>query len=473
MLFNLKDRIMQNISMFQTTAMPESRILETESSCRKKRLRIALVSYRSNPFCGGQGIYVSYLARALKELGHRVTVISGEPYPELDPEITLVPLPGMNFYDYPTAWAAIKDRGLNSFTDVLEYASYITGGFPEMYTFGRKLSRYMEKNGQKFDIVHDNQSLCYGLLDLLKTDVPVVTTIHHPITRDEHLALASEPKWYKRLLIRRWHRFLWMQKQVAPKIPCVITVSQCSKNDIIEDFKVAPEKFEVVYNGVDLEQFAPLPDVLRQPFRIMATASADIPLKGLSFLLEAVASLEETFPDICLTVLGKPKPNGPTESLMKDLGIAGRVQFVKGVTTRQLQLLYAKASLAVVPSLYEGFGLPVAEAMACGVPVISTTGGALPEVVGDAGILVPPGDAAAIAAAIKDLLLNPDLRAKLGCAGRCRMEKHFSWKEAAVATVNVYRNVMAQKVGYRDSTHQLKDVESRQKSELRHSLFRR
>jgi len=403
-----------------------------------------MVSYRSNPFCGGQGIYVSCLSRALKALGHDVTVISGEPYPQLDKGIRLIKLPGMNFYDYPTAAAAVKDRGIKSLPDLIEYLSYITGGFPEMYTFGQRLKKYLLKHRNRFDIVHDNQSLCFGLLDILKAGLPVVTTIHHPITRDRCLALENEPKWYKRLLIHRWHYFLRMQKQVAPKIPQVITVSECSKKDIAKDLSVLPYKMNVIYNGVDLEQFAPLPNVESVPFRIMATASADVPLKGLSFLLEAVGELTCDFPEISLTVLGKPKSQGPTQTLIKTLGLEGRVRFVSGITTNELQRLYARSQVAVIPSLYEGFGLPAAEAMACGCPVISTTGGALPEVVGDAGILVPPADQTALALGIKELFLNEEKRRRLSRAGRKRMQVYFNWKKAAAHTAVVYFNAIHQ-----------------------------
>jgi glycosyltransferase involved in cell wall biosynthesis len=244
------------------------------------------------------------------------------------------------------------------------------------------------------------------------------------------------------LLIRRWHSFLGMQKKVAVKIPGVITVSECSRKDIMEDFRVSSDKFDVVYNGVDLEQFAPLAQVERLPFRIMATASADIPLKGLSYLLEAVGKLKEKLPEIELTVLGKPKSNGPTEKLIDTLGIKDRVRFVKGITNGELQRLYARASIAVVPSLYEGFGLPAAEAMACGVPVISTTGGALPEVVGDAGVLVAPGDSNALAFAMEELLLNSTRRKELAVKGRQRMERHFNWTQTARASVRAYNRLL-------------------------------
>jgi glycosyltransferase involved in cell wall biosynthesis len=409
-----------------------------------RRLRIALVSYRSNPYSGGQGIYVKYLSRALAELGHHVQVISGEPYPELDSSVGLIPLPGMNFYDYPTARAAVRDRGLSSLTDALEYLSYISGGFPEPKTFGRRLARYMAGQGQGFDIVHDNQSLCSGLLQVMSRNIPVVSTIHHPITRDLETALANEPQWGMRLLIRRWHSFLRMQKRVAPRLKQILTVSDCSRQDLVRDFGLNPERISVVHNGVDLTSFAPMDDVERRPFRVMATASADVPLKGLSTLLQAVSQLKNEMPRLELTVLGKPKTDGPTERMISELELNDHVRFVNNITTQKLRYLYARASVAVIPSLYEGFGLPAAEAMACGVPVISTTGGALPEVVGRAGILVPPGDAPRMARALKTLLESPEMGLSLGRQGRQRMEASFTWDKAARRTVQVYERLLAE-----------------------------
>lgn len=431
-------------SLTDQPSMPLGQARNPRHSCSPDGLRIALVSYRSNPYSGGQGIYVKYLSKALADLGHDVRVISGEPYPELDDPVRLVPLPGMNFYDYPTARAAVRERKLSCLTDVLEYLGYISGGFPEPRTFGRRLARYMAAHGRSFDIVHDNQSLCFGLLKIMAMDIPVVSTIHHPITRDLTTALANEPQWGMRLLIRRWHSFLRMQKRVAPELEQILTVSDCSRRDIVKDFKLEQDRISVVHNGVDLSSFAPMDGVEREPFRIMATASADVPLKGLNTLLEAIGLLKDDMPQLKLTVLGRPKTNGPTARLVRELELGSRVRFVNNLTTHELRTLYARASVAVVPSLYEGFGLPAAEAMACGVPVVSTTGGALPEVVGQAGILVPPGEPLEMAGALKTLLASPELRHSLGRQGRRRMEDNFTWDKAARRTVQVYERLLAE-----------------------------
>ncbi|MBS3780622.1 MAG: glycosyltransferase family 4 protein [Desulfovermiculus sp.] len=411
---------------------------DSDSRC----LRIALLGYRSNPYCGGQGIYLRYLSQALAQLGHQVDVISGEPYPELTPEVSLIPLPGLNLYSYTKPNQGLKDRGLHSITDVLEYASFISGGFPEPYTFIRRLIQYFRTQGPDYDIIHDNQSLGSGLSSLLKSGWPVVSTIHHPITRDLNLALANEPKWGMRLFIRRWHRFLAMQKRIAPRLNRIITVSEQSKKDLIQDFRLRSDKIDVVLNGVDTQTFAPRPEIQRTPHRIMATASADVPLKGLIHLLKAVSELIPDIPDLELVVLGRPKDNGPTARLLNQSGLHRHVRFVHGLSTDQLVTEYAKSSLAVVPSLYEGFGLPAAEAMACGVPVIATDAGGLPEVVGNAGCIVPPANSQVLAAVIKSLLGNPESLYSLGLNGRQRMLTKFTWKRAAEETVDVYRKVI-------------------------------
>ena len=415
------------------------------ASSDTRPLRIALLGYRSNPYCGGQGIYLSYLSKALLELGHSVDVISGEPYPDLSPGVKLIPLPGLNLYSYSKPTKGLKDRGLHSWTDILEYMSFITGGFPEPLTFTRRLAHSFRKQAPAYDIVHDNQSLGSGLLSLQNQKQAVVATIHHPITRDLRLALANEPQWGMRLFIRRWHAFLAMQKRVAQQMDRIISVSRQAKMDLVHDFQLPASGIDVVLNGVDTHIFAPRPEVPRIPNRIMATASADVPLKGLIHLLQAIVSLKSEIPDIQLRVLGRPKTDGPTARLLQQADLHEHVCFVHGLSTEELVREYAASSLAVVPSLYEGFGLPAAEAMACAVPVVATDAGGLPEVVGNAGCIVPPGDSQALAAVIRSLLAQPETLNSLGQAGRRRMLNQFTWKRAAEETEAVYRRVLKKK----------------------------
>ncbi|MEX0943687.1 MAG: glycosyltransferase family 4 protein [Pseudomonadales bacterium] len=423
---------------------PHDNLDDTVKPNGESALRIALLGYRSNPYSGGQGIYLHYLSKALVDDGHSVDVISGPPYPDLIDAVNLIKLPSLDLFSAPNHVTALRPRHLLSFSDTFEYFSMLTGGFPEPYTFGRRLQQYFHRERPNYDIVHDNQSLCYGTLALQEAGIPLLTTIHHPITSDLSLALSNAQTWKLRLLIRRWHSFIGMQKKVASRLNHIVTVSECSRNDIMTAFGLDPRRVNVVYNGIDTEIFRPLPEVEKKPFQIMATASADQPLKGLKYLIEAIATLKVSYPGLRLVILGKLNDDGDTHKLIDRLDVRDRLTFVSGVSTLDVVRLYAESTLVVVPSLYEGFGFPAGEAMSCGVPVISTTGGALPEVVGDAGLLVPVRDAQALADGIKSMLENPTERARLSQAGRKRIVEKFSWQVAAKDMVRLYRDIIGQ-----------------------------
>lgn len=403
-------------------------------------LRICLLGYRSHPYGGGQGIYLHYLSKALVDLGHSVDVISGQPYPQLDPRVRLIPMPGMNLYE--KGLASLRPHHLGSWANMAEWLGKLTGGFTEPYAFAHRVAAYLRTHGHEYDLVHDNQCLATGMLDIQK-HLPLVTTIHHPITRDREIALKATQGFWMKLLVRRWHSFLGMQKKVAGQLKHLITVSECSRQDIAQAFGVDADKITLIYNGIDTDVFRPMPDIEKIPYRLMATASADQPLKGLRYLLEAFAQLLPQYPQLSLLLVSKPKPGGETEQLIRQLGIGEQITFVSGIDTEQLVRYYAQAEVAVVPSVYEGFGLPAGEAMACGVPLVSTRGGALPEVVGDDGLLVPTKDSAAMAEAIATLLNHPARREALAHAGRERMLHEFSWALAARDITRYYEKVIA------------------------------
>ena len=404
-------------------------------------LSIALLGYRSQPFGGGQGIYLKYLSKALVDAGHRVDVISGPPYPHLDPRVRLIRLPSLDLFE--NGLGSLRPRHLLSFSDTVEWFSKLTGGFAEPYTFGRRALRYLRRHGREYDLIHDNQSLSYAMLSLQSAGLPLVTTVHHPITNDLRIALDAASTPIERLLVYRWHRFLSMQARVARRLQHVITVSERSRRDIARDFARPLAQIDVVPNGIDTAVFRPLPAIAREPMRLMATASADAPLKGLRYLLLAFAELRRQHTGLELLVVGRPRPGGKTERLVDQLGLREAITFVSQISTEELVTHYARATLAVVPSLYEGFGLPAGEAMACAVPVVATDAGALPEIVGDAGALVPPGDASALAAGIDALLRDPQRRAALGDAARRRIVETFSWDVCARDMVSYYRQVLS------------------------------
>lgn len=407
-------------------------------------LKICLLSYRSNPHCGGQGVYLKNLSRSLKDLGHHVEVISGPPDPQLDDDIPLYQLPGLDLYNPEDPFRVPKLKELMDPINLMEWIGVSTMGFPEPFTFGLRAYRFLHSRLQAFDIVHDNQSLSYGLWAINKK-IPTIATIHHPITIDRNIAIQAESTPLKKMKQWRWHSFIGMQKRVARSLDRIITVSRSARGDICRDFNIRPGRFDIVPNGINTDLFYPIPEIKRKKNRIIVTNSADTPLKGLFYLFQAVAELVKTR-KIEVTVIGAPKENGRIVKLIKELGIGHLIQFTGRIDNGEFVRQYARATVAVVPSVYEGFGLPVGEAMACAVPVISTTGGALPEVVGDAGILVPPADHRALARAIQEVLGNPERAGDLGLAGYRRVQKHFTWFKAAEKTVAAYRKVID---GYR------------------------
>jgi len=416
----------------------------TDDRCGKSSrdpLNICLLTYRGNPASGGQGVYVKYLSKALRELGHRVDVLSGPPYPLLDQGIRLHKLPSLDLYNPDHLFKPKERRSLLSPINAFEFLSMCLGGFPEPLTFGLRAYRHFRRRRPCYDIVHDNQCLSYGLWGLKKMGFPVVATVHHPITVDRAMELAAADTWKKRLKVLRWYSFIGMQRRVIRRLSHLITVSEASRRDISREFNLPIRRFRVVPNGINTEFFYPLPDIPRHPHRLLATNSADIPLKGLAYLLEAVAAVRRTR-RVELVVIGRPKKNGEVEKKIRELGIGDIVSFKGRIPYEAFAEEYARATVAVIPSLYEGFGMPAGEAMACGVPVISTKGGALPEVVGDAGILVPPADARALAEAILKLLGSSEERERLGKAGRERVGRSMTWRHAAEKTVETYREAI-------------------------------
>jgi glycosyltransferase involved in cell wall biosynthesis len=404
-------------------------------------LKICLLTYRGNPTCGGQGVYIKYLSRALRDLGHQVDVISGPPYPEPVEHVRLYKMPGLDLYNPDHLFRPAKYRDLVSPVNQLEFLSMCLGGFPEPWTFGMRVYKYLRSTRPAYDIVHDNQCLAYGLLGLPRIGYPTVATVHHPITVDRDAEIEAAPTFLKKLKVRRWYAFLGMQKKVSRRLPRIITVSECSRKDISRDFGISINNFRVVPNGINTDYFYPLPGVKRPDNQLLVTSSADTPLKGLRYLLEAVASILKKR-EIHLTVIGAPKKEGVIERLARELQLNGAVRFTGRIEYEDFARYYAETTMAVIPSLYEGFGMPAGEAMACGVPVISTSGGALPEVVGDAGMIVPPGNKEALEKAILYLLDHPEKRWQLGQAGLRRVEGSFTWRHAAQKTVDVYREAI-------------------------------
>jgi len=404
-------------------------------------LKICLISYRSNPHCGGQGVYIRNLSHALAEAGHHVEVVAGPPNPLLNnSNVKLSMLKTLDLYNPEALFRIPNLKELYDPINVLEWLGVSTMGYPEPLTFGFRAFRFLRSRLNQFDIVHDNQSLSYGIAAINKR-VPTIATIHHPITIDRKIALDSVTSPIKKIKHMRWYSFIGMQKKVTKKLSKIITVSESSRNDISREFNIHKNKIDVIPNGINIELFYPIPEIKRDPCKLIVTNSADTPLKGLYYLLQSIAIISAKR-KISLTVIGTPKKKGGIVKLVQKLGIGNLITFTGRISNRQFVEEYAKASIAVVPSVYEGFGLPVGEAMACAIPVICTTGGALPEVAGNAAILVPPENPEAIADAVLRLLDNPEYATKLGQAGYQRVLNHFTWKKNAEKTVKVYKQTI-------------------------------
>jgi glycosyltransferase involved in cell wall biosynthesis len=405
-------------------------------------LRIALLVYRGNPHSGGQGVYTRYLSRELVALGHSVTVFAGQPWPVLDDGVGYVPVPSLDLYRQPDPFRIPRPTEFKSRYDIAEFALMCTAGFPEPRTFSWRVRRELDARRGDFDVVHDNQTFGSGMLGIMADGWPLLGTCHHPVTVDRALDLEHAESLRRRLTFRRWYGFLGMQKRVARKVPRILTVSSSSKRDIVEQYGVTPEQLVVVPIGVDHLHFSPRPHVARVPGRIMTTASADVPFKGLLPLMESLAKLRTENPDAHLVVVGRLRANSPVAAAIERLGLHGAVRFESGISDDRMVELYAEASVAVVPSLYEGFSLPAVEALSCGVPLVTTTGGALPEVVGDDGataLLVPPGDPGAMSVAVARILGDARLAARLSEAGRRRALERYTWRACAEATSEHYR----------------------------------
>ena len=393
-----------------------------------QKLNIAILSYRSAQFGGGQGVYVRDISLALKLKGHNVDVISGPPYPNLYDGINLIKLPGLNLFETFSFRDRLKKflKKKNKKSDhYYEFLSVLFGGFPEPKTFGNRANRYLKLNDH-YDLIIDNQSLSYGMIDIQKR-FPFIEIIHHPITFDYKYELASSRKIKYRISRHRWYSFLKMQIKVAPYIKRIITPSKSSKKGIVDEFNCNKANITVINNGLDTNEFSPVNEVKRNEYRLITTASADVPLKGLDFSLKALKKLKKDFPNIHLIVIGLIKKGGHTEKLIRKLGLENDVTFKSNLTKNEIKDCYSKSSIAIVSSLYEGFGYPVIEAMSCEIPLIATNVSSIPELTSEFAKLVDPKNEEMIYQSVKDILSEYDKYKKIAIKGRQHVIKNFNW----------------------------------------------
>jgi len=425
----------------------QSKLLTPAPADTGKPLRIAFLTYRGKAHCGGQGVYTRHMARALTDLGHHVEVFSGQPYPEVDDDIILHKLESLDIFNdhFPGRMPGFWE--IKSLPDFAELTSFLGGSFSEPLGFSLRAWQELKPRLDEFDLVHDNQTLGYGILGIQNDGLPVLQTIHHPITVDRRLEIEHARTLLEQIGKRRWYSFTRMQTRVAKRMRRVMTVSENSFEDVHADHEVPRDRMVVVPVGVDPELFRPRPDVDRIPGMILTTASADVPLKGLRYLLEAIAKLRTERPDVHLVIIGKPKEGGTAMQTLDRLGLTDHVTWISGVSDERIVELYSQCEVAVVPSLYEGFSLPAIEAMSSGACLVATNGGALPEVVGEDGetaIVVETESGDALAVGIAKALDDPELRDRLGTAGRERVVNHWSWRHTALKTIEQYRILLAE-----------------------------
>ena len=403
-----------------------------------QKLNIAILSYRSAKYGGGQGVYVKDISLALTLIGHKVDVISGAPYPDLHNGINLIKLPGLNLFET----FSFKDRVKKLFykkeknvNDYYEFFSVLFGGFPEMKTFGDRANDFLKSNDE-YDLVIDNQSLSYGMLDIQKR-FPFIEIVHHPITFDYKHELASSKKIKYKISRHRWYSFLKMQKRVAPNIKRIVSPSQSSKDGIVSEFNCDHENITVINNGLDTDEFKPMSESTRNQYRLITTASADVPLKGLDYSLKALKDLKSDFPDIHLVVIGSIKENGHTQRLINELDLKDSVYFQSNITKAQITELYSTSSIAIVSSLYEGFGYPVIEAMSCEVPLIATNVSSIPELVSEYATLVDPKNHKMISDSVKEIMLDYGKYKEIAINGRQHVIDRFNWAKITKEYENI------------------------------------
>jgi glycosyltransferase involved in cell wall biosynthesis len=297
------------------------------------------------------------------------------------------------------------------------------------------LSKHLREEGG-FDLVHDVQCLGYGLLGLRALGLPVVTTVHHPLTVDRRASFIRDESFEDALGTMKFYP-VGMQSFVARRLDCVLTSSEASARQIVQDFGVRPERIRNVRNGLDTELFSPDPKVERKESELLCIGRSADPNKGIRTLIQSLARLPA---HISLTLVDDDSPENQVRRWAREVGVQDRLRLTGRVATPALISLYRRAALVVVPSRYEGFGLPAVEAMACGTPVVATRAGALPEVIDltGGGVLAERDDPDSLAQAIRTLLENTEARALMAKRGREQVVENLSWPRIAATTANVY-----------------------------------
>ena len=404
-------------------------------------LKIALLSYRSDPFSGGQGIYIKNISEALHNRGHEITIFSGNPLPEVNKAIKVVRIETPGFFETFDSLERLKiftslEKNRLNFMDFFET---FTGTFTEPVFFGERLvkNKYFQETVDEFDIFHDNQSISSYPETVLKK---LVTTLHHPIHVDKEIDLTSEKSFLKRLSIKRWYSFLNFQKKNLKAVKKVISPSLSSKNDICRYFDYPSKNISVIWNGINLDDCK---FHQRESFNanFVTIISADVPMKNLKTVLKALYLLKQDGLNAKLTIIGDLREDN--NKLIERLGLTKEITYKSKLPRKQLIQSLNNADIGIAPSKYEGFGFPLVEMIATGLPVIVSDKASLPELAGNAGLIFNSSDSNDLKEKMKELIENAALRNKVAENSKLRRDDFFGWDEYAKKLEDLYKEIIS------------------------------
>ena len=404
-------------------------------------LKIAFLSYRSDPFSGGQGIYIKNISEALHNRGHEITIFSGNPLPEVNKAIKVVRIETPGFFETFDSLERLKiftslEKNRLNFMDFFET---FTGTFTEPVFFGERLvkNKYFQETIDEFDIFHDNQSISSYPETVLKK---LVTTLHHPIHVDKEIDLTSEKSFLSRLSIKRWYSFLNFQKKNLKAVKKVISPSLSSKNDICRYFDYPSKNISVIWNGINLDDCK---FHQRESFNanFVTIISADVPMKNLKTVLKALYLLKQEGINAKLTIVGDLREDN--NKLIDRLGLTKEITYKSKLPRKQLIQSLNNADIGIAPSKYEGFGFPLVEMIATGLPVIVSDKASLPELAGNAGLIFNSSDSNDLKEKMKELIENAALRNKVTENSKLRRDDFFGWDEYAKKLEDLYKEIIS------------------------------
>ena len=406
-----------------------------------KKLKIGLLSYRSDPFSGGQGIYIKNVSEALQNRGHEVTIFSGNPLPIVSNKIKVVEINTPGYFETFNSFERFKIFQAQEKTrlDLWDFIETFTGTFTEPIFFGDRLLQNTEfaKTADSYDVFHDNQSISNYSDSINKK---LITTLHHPIHVDRDIDLENESSFLRKLAIKRWYSFLNFQKKNLKKVKKIISPSKSSKKDICHYFQYPAEQISVIWNGIDL---ADCKFHQRTSFNseFVTIISSDVPMKNLRNILKALYLLKNDGLDAKLTIIGDLRDDN--KKLINDLDLNDLVSFRRKLPRDELIKILNASDIGIAASSYEGFGFPLVEMIATGLPVIVSDKASLPELAGEAGLKFNSDDVSDLKEKMKELIKNHTLREKLAKNSKVRRDAFFGWDEYAKKLEDLFEEIIS------------------------------